>query len=128
MSILISKLFCTKGEGGGRALLPSPPPTTGRTELTLSRWRREGHWKGWALKITYNSQYAVQNTDHICSKIHVHKITDVGTCLLYGITSCHINNSFINNYFGFFSFRKMPAKLLNQNSSLLYLGKEDPQL
>jgi hypothetical protein len=60
--LLISNLFCTKGEGGeGRKESPPPlPPQPGRSEFTLSLWGRgegrEGHgedlWKGWALKIT----------------------------------------------------------------------------
>ncbi len=42
MSLLISKLFCTMGEGG-RALQPSPlPPLRERSEFTMSRWGREG--------------------------------------------------------------------------------------
>ncbi len=78
ISLLISILFCTKGEEkGGREIhpsLPLPPRDevnslcpggvgrgwlAGQSELTLSRWGRkgegregEGHWKGWALQIT----------------------------------------------------------------------------
>ncbi len=40
---------------------------------------REGEdlWKGWALKITWNSQHTVQNTEYTCSKTCEHKITNV---------------------------------------------------
>ncbi len=45
--LLISNLFCTKGEGGrGRGRESPPPhpfpPLLGRSKFTLSRWRREG--------------------------------------------------------------------------------------
>ncbi len=67
ISVLIFKLFCTKSEGGGgrRALLSSLslyslcPAVVREVVASGTKWicfvpvgEGEGHWKGWALKIT----------------------------------------------------------------------------
>jgi hypothetical protein len=58
-----------------------PPPSPGKwnkvNSLCPALRERECYWKGWALKVTKNSQHSVQNTEYSCSKTHVHKITNV---------------------------------------------------